>query len=46
MNNIIDGKKIAQKLKDNLKLEINTLKQKYKKVHVAKNKQLKHLANW
>ena len=32
MNNIIDGKKIAQKLKDNLKLEINTLKQKYKKV--------------
>ena len=32
MNNIIDGKKIAQKLKDNLKLEINILKQKYKKV--------------
>lgn len=32
MNNIIDGKKIAQKLKDNLKLEINFLKQKYKKV--------------
>ena len=32
MNNIIDGKKIAQKLKDNLKLEINILKQKHKKV--------------